>query len=104
MSRIKFKNFFSIKGIRKLLLQWRFKKCGNDVIICSGFRIHVARNFSVGNNVRIGEKCRFSAIGGISIGNNVSFGPEVIIWSSNHNYYSPELLPYDRNTKFNKNL
>ena len=99
MSRIKFKNFFSIKGIRKLLLQWRFKKCGNDVIICSGFRIHVARNFSVGNNVRIGEKCRFSAIGGISIGNNVSFGPEVIIWSSNHNYYCPESLPFDEHSK-----
>ena len=32
----------------------------------------------------------------IEIGNNVSFGPEVVIWSSNHNYENPEMIPYDK--------
>lgn len=99
MKKIKFKDFCSIKGIRKLIFQARFKSCGDDIVICSGVRVHVARNISIGNNVRIGERCRLSAIGGINIGNNVSFGPEITIWSSNHNYYSPELLPFDKNSK-----
>ena len=99
MKKFKIEKFLKIKSIRSLLLKGRFKKCGKNVLFCSGCKFQVAKNISIGNNVRIGEKCRFSgARGGITIGNNVAFGPEVIIWSSNHNYYSPELLPYDYNT------
>jgi acetyltransferase-like isoleucine patch superfamily enzyme len=33
--------------------------------------------------------------GGVKIGNYVHFGPNVFIWSVNHNYCNPSSLPYD---------
>ena len=30
------------------------------------------------------------------MGNNIKMGPQVFIWTWNHNYYAPEALPYDR--------
>lgn len=75
----------------------RLKNCGKDVVFCSGIKFHRPKNISIGNNVWIGEKARFSGDGGgIIIGNNVSFAPEVVIWSSNHNYCNPTLLPFDK--------
>lgn len=99
MNKFRIERFFKIKEIRILIWKKRLKSCGEKVIICSGTRLQVAKNISLGNNVRIGERSRLSAVGGITIGNNVSLGPEVLIWSSNHNYYSPESLPFDRNSK-----
>ena len=96
MKKFRIERFFKIKEIRRYFLRRRFKSCGQNVIFCSGIRFQVPRGISIGDNVWIGERSRFSgACGGIVIGNNVSFGPEVTIWSSNHNYYSPEKLPYD---------
>jgi acetyltransferase-like isoleucine patch superfamily enzyme len=33
--------------------------------------------------------------GRVIIGNNVSFGPQVLVWSVNHSFDTPERLPYD---------
>lgn len=99
MKKFDIVSFLKIREIRYLIYKKRLKSCGKNVTICSGTRIQIAKNISIGNNVRIGEKSRFSALGGITIGNNVSLGPEVLIWSSNHNYYSPETLPFDYNSK-----
>ncbi len=98
MKKIALERIFKIKEIRTFIHKKRLKSCGEKVIICSGTRFQVAKNISIGNNVRIGEKSRFSGIGGITIGNNVAFGPEVVVWSSNHNFNNPELLPYDDNS------
>lgn len=96
MKKFKIENFLKIRRIRNFFMKKRFKSCGENVSFCSGSRFQHRENISIGNNVRIGEKCRFSGTtGGITIGNNVSFGPEVTIWSSNHNYFNPESLPYD---------
>ena len=99
MGKFKIENIFNIKKLRYLYYKTKIKSCGDKVKFCSGVKIHICKNISIGNNVRIGENCRFSGIGGITIGNNVSFGPEILIWSSNHNYYSPNELPYDNNTQ-----
>lgn len=99
MGKFKIENIFNIKKLRYLYYKTKLKSCGDKVKFCSGVKFHICKNISIGNNVRIGENCRFSGIGGITIGNNVSFGPEILIWSSNHNYYSPNELPYDNNTK-----
>ncbi len=99
MAKFRIERFLKIKEIRTFILKKKLKSCGDRVVICSGTRLHVAKNISIGNNVRIGEKSRLSGVGGITIGNNVAFGPEVLVWSSNHNYYSPETLPFDINSK-----
>ena len=96
MKKFRIERFLKIKEIRIFLIKHRLKSCGKDVVFCSGVRLQVTKGISIGNNVWIGERSRLSgAGGGISIGNNVIFGPEVTIWSSNHNYCSPEMLPYD---------
>ncbi len=75
----------------------RLKACGSNVFFCGGIKFHVPKGIIIGNNVWIGEKARFSGDGGgIEIGNNVCFGPDVTIWSSNHNYDLTELLPFDK--------
>jgi acetyltransferase-like isoleucine patch superfamily enzyme len=58
--------------------------------------MHNAKSIKVGSNVRIGEGSYINAKGGIEIGNNVQTGPQIFIWTSNHNYYSPNTLPYDK--------
>lgn len=87
-----------IKIIRFFRTQYwliRLRSCGKNFVCCSGTIIHGAKNFVVGNDVRVGEKSYLNANGGITIGNNVKMGPQVFIWSSNHNYYAPTILPFD---------
>ena len=98
MKRFRIERFLRIKEIRNYLAKRRLKSCGENVVFCGGIKFHRPKGISIGNNVWIGERARFSGDGGagIEIGNNVIFGPEVVIWSSNHNYYSPEMLPYDK--------
>lgn len=87
-----------IKLIRKIRQKYwmsRFKTCGRDFLCCSGVKIRSAKRIMVGNNVRIGENSYINGRGGITIGNNVKFGPQVFIWTWNHNYYAPKRLPYD---------
>jgi len=84
-----------IRFCRKLYWRKILKNCGENFVCCSGVKIHGARYTSVGNDVRIGEKSYIQAKGGLTIGDNVKIGPQVLIWTSYHNYYAPEKLPYD---------
>jgi len=96
MFDFKIEKFLKIRNIRYIFMKRRLKSCGKRVIFASGIRFLTPKNISIGNNVRIGAKSMISGQGGITIGNNVSLAPEVLIWSSNHNYLAPEQLPYDR--------
>ena len=84
-----------IRLIRRKYWELRLKRCGNNLICCSGVIIKRARFMSVGNDVRLGENLYIDARGGLTIGNNVKIAPQVFIWTSNHNYYAPKKLPYD---------
>ena len=81
--------------IRNNCYRRKLKSCGKDVTFCRGVKISHAKNVTIGNNVRFGVDNIFSGLGDIIIGNNVCFGPQVMVWSSNHNYYSPKALPFD---------
>lgn len=84
-----------IRSIRQKYWKCRLHSCGDNFVCCSGVIIRSARKVSIGNNVRIGEKSYLNGRGKLTIGNNVLTGPNIFIWTSNHNYYCPELLPYD---------
>lgn len=92
-----------IRKIRQYYWKHRLKKCGNNFTCCSGVKIHNAKNFEVGNNVRIGENSYINASGGLIFGNNIQLGPKVFIWTTNHNYFSPKKLPFD-NIKIHKKI
>lgn len=72
-----------------------FKTIGIGSEIQSGCRIYHANHISIGNNVRIGQGALIEGMGGLIIKNNVIFGPDVTIWTANHNYETPTKLPYD---------
>ncbi len=95
MKNFKIEKFLKIRFFRYLLFKRRLKSCGNRVIFACGVKLVEPKNISIGENVRIGANSILSGQGGIVVGNNVSFGREVLIWSANHNYYSPKSLPYD---------
>ena len=95
MKKINIRDLFKIRKIRYFLFKRRLKSCGSLVNFASGVKILFAKNVTIGNNVKIGNQCLFMGHGGIDIGNNVAFGPQVVIWTTNHNYFSPEEIPYD---------
>lgn len=84
-----------IRKIRQIYWSKRFKSCGKNFLCCSGTKIHGAKNIIVGDNVRFGEKNYINGRGGITFGNNIAIGPEVFMWSWNHNYHAPSHLPFD---------
>lgn len=73
----------------------KFKKVGTNVDVQKNCRIFHPENIEIGNNVRIATGALIEGMGKLIIGNNVIFGPDVTIWTANHNYDTPDLLPYD---------
>ena len=88
-------DFLNIHKIRYMFFKRRLKSCGDYVRFSSGVKLFTPRKIVIGENVHVGNNCIFSGMGGINIGNNVSFGPQVMVWSVNHNVDAPEKLPYD---------
>ena len=76
----------------------KFSNIGSNTIYKSVRSVFLyPHNITIGNNVNIGPGAVFDGAGKIEIGDGVIFGPEVIIYSRNHNYNSIDLksLPYD---------
>lgn len=76
----------------------RLKKCGTNFCCFHGAKLISKKHIIVGNNVRIGPFCYIDGGGGLQIGSNSVFGPKVTVIAQSHNYYSPDLLPYDDKT------
>ena len=83
-----------IRYVRQIYWSKRFKSCGKNFLCCSKTTIRGSKNIVVGDDVRIGEGAYINATGGLTIGNNVKFGPQVFVWTWNHDYYAPDKLPY----------
>jgi maltose O-acetyltransferase len=69
-------------------------KCGSNVHIYYPFHITGMRSLEIGDNVHINRGAFIRADGGLSIGDNVHIGPNLVIYTLNHNYLG-EALPYD---------
>lgn len=61
------------------------------IIECTGVINDLGEGITIGNNVGIAQNCFIQVRGNVIIGNNVIFGPNVSIFSENHNYSSLEL-------------
>jgi maltose O-acetyltransferase len=86
------------KSLLKLQLnRLKFGAVGNNVCVGWGNKFEAPENIHLGNNILIGWKSWFAGHGGIYIGNNVVFSHNVTLWTSNHNYDSPDLesIPFD---------
>ncbi len=72
---------------------------GNNVTIaryailsCTGVIAEKGKGITIGNNSAVGAQSFLGGQGGILIGNDVIMGPQVRIFSENHNYGNPEEL------------
>ena len=74
-----------------------FKKIGINVKISNGFNIQSTEKLSIEDNVYIGPKGSLYAHGGIHIHSGTIIGPQVSIYSANHNFsISSTQIPYDK--------
>ncbi|WP_297815168.1 hypothetical protein [uncultured Polaribacter sp.] len=58
----------------------------NSIIECTGVISELGEGIVIGNNVGIAQNCFIQVRGKIVIGNNVIFGPNVSVFSENHNH------------------
>jgi len=63
----------------------------NSIIECTGVIRDLGAGLVIGNNVGIAQNCFIQVRGMVTIGNDVIFGPNVSIFSENHNFSDPEL-------------
>lgn len=71
------------KHIRRILCKRIFKKCGRNVNIEHGAFFYSGNEIEIGDNSGLGINCRLS--GPVKIGRDVMMGPDVIIYTQNHN-------------------
>jgi acetyltransferase-like isoleucine patch superfamily enzyme len=58
----------------------------NSIIECTGVIRNLGDYLEIGNNVGISQNCYIQVRGIVKIGNNVMFGPNVSVFSENHNF------------------
>lgn len=63
----------------------------NSIIDCTGVLRNLGDGLTIGNNVGIAQNCFIQVRGPVVIGNNVIFGPNVSIFSENHNFNNPDI-------------
>lgn len=62
------------------------------VLSCTGVIANKGVGIVIGNNSAVGAQSFLGGQGGIVIGNDVIMGPQVKIFSENHNYALPDML------------
>jgi len=70
--------------LRLVFLRLLLKGAGKNVNIQSGVNMYPLWNISIGNNSGIGKNSYISAYDTVEIGNDVMIGPELYIYTSNH--------------------
>lgn len=61
----------------------------------SNFILNSPKKITIGKHVVINGNCYINAEGGVEIGSYCHIGKGLTIFSSNHNYRSDRLIPYD---------
>lgn len=80
---------------KKCLAQKPYASVGLNVTFPSKGTISRCQNIHIGNHVYIGPEPYIYADGGLEIQDHSIIGPRITILSSNHNFRSDKLLPFD---------
>jgi len=93
------KNLILEEGVHINALSEKGIVAGNNVTIakyailtCTGVIANKGIGIRIGNNSAVGAQSFLGGQGGITIGNDVIMGPQVKIFSENHNYNRPVVL------------
>lgn len=87
---------------RYRLSKLHFAYRGNNVKIYPRFRLGHSENLILHDNIVLGENIFINAHGGVEIGSGTITGPDVMIFSVNHIYDSPEIIPLQTELSFKK--
>ena len=98
------KAFYPLFASSKTFSKSDFKKCGNDVVIYYNPQIWTPEKVEIEDDVVISESFFLDGGGGVHIKRGVLIGPNVSIYSSSHNYDSPDqvIFPFDEKYSFKK--
>lgn len=69
---------------------------GNKTVIYPPYKIGFLNKFSIGSHCCINPGVFINSSGGVEIGDGTILGPEVVIYSMNHNYKDSECIPFSR--------
>lgn len=64
----------------------------DSILVCTGVIRNLGVGINIGDNVGLNARVYLGGQGGIEIGENVIIGPDVKIFSENHNYISKDIL------------
>ncbi|WP_420320943.1 acyltransferase [Flagellimonas sp.] len=87
--------------IKRFYLKYRRKKLENEIgnagynFQWKGKYVENPERLFIGNNVYIGPGARLYSKGKIQIEDGVICGPNLTIYTYNHNYFDSKYLPYD---------
>lgn len=81
--------------VRSVLPMYRRDYKRRRILVHRTAQLLREERMEIGEYVRIGPRCHVSAQGGLRIGAGTVLAPEVVILTSNHDYRSGELLPFD---------
>ena len=96
--------YFSLVEFSKVFKKSDFKKCGNNVIIYYNSQIGTPENVEIEDDVIMAEGLYIDGRGEVLIKRGTTIGPNVSIYSSSHNYDSPDQVtfPFDETYSFKK--
>ncbi|MDU5109610.1 MAG: acyltransferase [Clostridium sp.] len=85
--------------MRNIYNQWitrkTLRKINSNISIEGDLEIGSINRLQIGDYVHLGANCKMNCYGGVVIGNNVVLGPNVTIWSVDHNYKNANMIPFD---------
>ena len=81
---------FPSHTVRKAIVRLLGAKIGKNVSLYSGFEIRSAHKLVIGKNSIIGFKAVLDCREGLEIGDYVNFSSEVMVWTMQHDYNSPD--------------
>lgn len=93
---LKINNYFQNKKTKRIIKNIR--AIGTNVIIKSPLTIVNPHKVTIGDNIHIGPNAWISCYTDVIISSGVIIGPNLRIYTGNHNYESNVAIPYDNIT------
>lgn len=76
-------------ALRLFVLSLWGAQIGDDTVLYHGFQVRSARRLSIGRRSSIGDGAILDARGGLAIGDDVNFSTQVMVWTAQHDWRSP---------------
>lgn len=87
---IRIASYIPINAVRIGMLRLWGARIGRGCVVYNGIQVRVARRLVIGEDCLIADRVILDASGGLRIGAHVSVNSDVHIWTSQHDWRSPD--------------